>query len=126
MVLRWVVLRWWVVLWWVDADRRRSRRSNHDHRSVSAAGKDVQMITGGTRQVSIQMTDGARLAATLYLPAQVLAPGRAGAASPVPCLLEALPYRKDDLTAAYRPEYVRFRDEHGYAVARVDLRGTGS
>ena len=45
---------------------------------------------------------------------------------PAPCVLEALPYRKDDLTATYRPEYVRLRDEHGYAVARVDLRGTGS
>ena len=53
-------------------------------------------------------------------------PGECGPDAPVPCLLEALPYRKDDLTAAYRPEYVRFRDEHGYAVARVDLRGTGS
>ncbi|HET9944349.1 MAG TPA: CocE/NonD family hydrolase, partial [Actinomycetes bacterium] len=36
------------------------------------------------------------------------------------------PYRKDDLTATYRPEYLRLRDEHGYAVARVDVRGTGS
>ena len=82
------------------------------------------MITGGTRQVAIVMADGVRLAATLYLPAQVL--GTATPAEPVPCLLEALPYRKDDLTASYRPEYVRFRDQHGYAVARVDLRGTGS
>ena len=41
-------------------------------------------------------------------------------------MLEALPYRKDDLTATYRPEYVRLRDEYGYAVARVDVRGTGS
>lgn len=62
------------------------------------------------------MSDGARLAVTLYLPE--------GGAQP--CILEALPYRKDDLTASYRPEYVRLRDEHGYAVARLDLRGTGS
>jgi predicted acyl esterase len=65
----------------------------------------------------IPLADGTRLATTLYLP---------GAGMPAPCLLEALPYRKDDLTATYRPEYVRLRDEHGYAVARVDLRGTGS
>ena len=45
---------------------------------------------------------------------------------PQPCLLEALPYRKDDLTSSYRREYVRLRDEHGYAVCRLDLRGTGS
>ena len=44
----------------------------------------------------------------------------------MPCLLEALPYRKDDLTAGYRPEYLRLRDEHDYAVCRVDVRGTGS
>lgn len=62
------------------------------------------------------MSDGVRLAVTLYLPE--------GGAQP--CILEALPYRKDDLTASYRPEYVRLRDEHGYAVARLDLRGTGS
>ena len=66
------------------------------------------------------MTDGTRLSATLYLPAD------AGPDQPTPCVLEALPYRKDDLTATYRPEYVRLRDEHGYAVCRLDLRGTGS
>jgi predicted acyl esterase len=64
----------------------------------------------------IPMADGIRLAATLYLPG----------AAPAPVLLEALPYRKDDLTAGDRAEYERLRDEHGYAVARVDLRGTGS
>ena len=66
--------------------------------------------------VWIAMDDGVRLAATLYRP-----PG-----DPAPCLLEALPYRKDDVTASYTPEYGRFRDEFGYAVCRLDLRGTGS
>lgn len=47
-----------------------------------------------------------------------------GGAAPV--VLEALPYRKDDATASYRPEYERLCGEYGYAVARVDLRGTGS
>src|SRR5215468_9482771 len=65
----------------------------------------------------ITMDDGVRLAATIYRPATV---------SPVPCLLEALPYRKDDVTASYRDEYVRLADEFGYAVCRLDLRGTGS
>ncbi len=59
------------------------------------------------------------LAATLYIP------DTAGSV-PTPCLLEALPYRKDDLTHSYTPEYVRLRDEFGYAVCRLDLRGTGS
>jgi putative CocE/NonD family hydrolase len=66
--------------------------------------------------VFIPMSDGVRLHATLYLP------GRDG---PRPTLLEALPYRKDDLTASYRTEYERFA-EHGYAVCRVDVRGTGT
>jgi hypothetical protein len=72
---------------------------------------------GTSEQVWITVTDGTRLAATLHLPAS---------SGPVPAVLEALPYRKDDLTAGYRPEYVRLRDEHGYAVVRLDVRGTGS
>jgi uncharacterized protein len=63
------------------------------------------------------MADGVELAATLYLPA---------GSDPQPCLLEALPYRKDDLTSSYAEGYRKLRDEHSYAVCRVDLRGTGS
>lgn len=64
------------------------------------------------------MDDGVSLAATLYLPE--------GVDGPQPCILEALPYRKDDLTSSSRPDYARLRDDHGYAVCRLDLRGTGS
>jgi predicted acyl esterase len=67
--------------------------------------------------VYITMRDGARLAATLYLP---------DGDGPWPVLLEALPYRKDDLTASYRSEYERFAAEFGYATCRLDIRGTGS
>jgi predicted acyl esterase len=63
------------------------------------------------------MADGTALAATLYL---------LDTPEPQPCLLEALPYRKDDLTSSYAETYVRLRDEFGYAVCRLDLRGTGS
>ncbi|HEX6248081.1 MAG TPA: CocE/NonD family hydrolase [Nocardioidaceae bacterium] len=70
------------------------------------------------RDVRVTMADGVELAATVYLPDP--------AAGPQPCLLEALPYRKDDLTLAYDEEYLRLRDEFGYAVCRLDLRGTGS
>ena len=63
------------------------------------------------------MSDGVALAATLYLP---------DSPDPQPCLLEALPYRKDDLTSSYAASYERLRDGHGYAVCRLDLRGTGS
>lgn len=69
-----------------------------------------------TEHVSIAMADGIRLAVTLYFPQ---------GEGPWPAILEALPYRKDDVTASYRPEYVRLA-EAGYVVCRVDVRGTGS
>lgn len=70
-----------------------------------------------TQDVAIAMLDGVRLASTLYVP---------DGDGPWPALLEALPYRKDDLTASYRDEYHRFADEFGYLVCRLDIRGTGS
>jgi uncharacterized protein len=70
-----------------------------------------------TKDEWITMADGVRLAATLYLP---------DGEGPWPALLEALPYRKDDLTASYREEYQRLADEFGYLVCRLDVRGTGS
>lgn len=73
-----------------------------------------------TRHVRIEAPDGIGLAASLYLP------DREGSDDgPWPALLEALPYRKDDITASYRPEYLRLADA-GYVVCRVDVRGTGS
>ena len=68
------------------------------------------------RRAWIELSDGTRLAARLWLP-----DGR-----PAAVLLEALPYRMDDLTSAYASEYERLCLEGGFAVARVDLRGTGS
>lgn len=64
----------------------------------------------------ITMADGTRLAARLFLPAEL----------PAAVLLEALPYRMDDLTASYASEYERLCEEGGFAVCRLDLRGTGS
>ena len=75
-------------------------------------------MSGERREVRLAMADGVELAATLFLPDQ--------AAGPQPCLLEALPYRKDDLTASYAASYERLRDQHAYAVCRLDVRGTGS
>ena len=75
-------------------------------------------MPGTERDIRVTMLDGIRLAATLYLPDP--------ADGPQPCLLEALPYRKDDLTSSYASTYRRLRDEFGYAVCRLDLRGTGS
>ena len=69
-------------------------------------------------EVRIPMADGVELAATLYLPDPAL--------GPQPCVLEALPYRKDDLTSSYAETYVALCEDHHYAVCRLDLRGTGS
>jgi predicted acyl esterase len=68
------------------------------------------------RRAWIPLADGERLAARLWLPGT----------RPAAVLLEALPYRMDDLTASYSKEYLRLCEEGGFAVARVDLRGTGS
>ncbi|MEZ5095268.1 MAG: CocE/NonD family hydrolase C-terminal non-catalytic domain-containing protein [Nocardioides sp.] len=62
---------------------------------------------GAELDVRIPLTDGTELATTLFLPVTDV---------PVPCLLEALPYRKDDLTASYADSYRALRDRHGYAV----------
>ena len=69
-------------------------------------------------EVRIPVRDGSWLAATLYLPDEAL--------GPQPCLVEALPYRKDDLTSSYAASYRSLCERHGYAVARIDVRGTGS
>ncbi|MGH2629376.1 MAG: CocE/NonD family hydrolase [Actinomycetota bacterium] len=66
--------------------------------------------------VAIEMDDGVRLAATLYLP---------DGEGSWPAVLEALPYRKDDVTGHSRTEYRRLA-EAGYVLCRVDVRGTGS
>ena len=65
----------------------------------------------------IPAADGTRLAATLYLPE---------GDGPFATLLEALPYRKDDITASYAESYERYVQEGGFAVLRLDLRGTGN
>src|SRR2546423_5516908 len=71
-------------------------------------------------QAWIPMKDGIRLAATLYMP---------DGAKPVerfPALLEYLPYRKDDGTAA--GDYLKhaYFAKRGYVGVRVDIRGFGA
>ena len=61
----------------------------------------------GERRSWIPMEDGVRLAVSLFLP-EGAEEGRAA-----PVVLEALPYRKDDATASYRPEYERLCGVYG-------------
>src|SRR5436189_5115544 len=66
--------------------------------------------------VAIPMADGVELSATLFFPS---------GCGPWPAVMEALPYRKDDLTAIYRPGYAELAAA-GYVVCWLDVRGTGS
>jgi len=53
------------------------------------------------RHVWIAMEDGTRLAARLFLPDEL----------PAPAIVDALPYRMDDLTASYASQYERLSEE---------------
>jgi predicted acyl esterase len=68
----------------------------------------------------IPMKDGVRLAATLYMP------DGAKAGERFPALLEYLPYRKDDGTAAGDYSKHAYFAHRGYVGARVDVRGFGA
>lgn len=70
-------------------------------------------------RLTITVRDGVGLAADIYMPTNGV--------GKFPALLEALPYRKDDLTASsHSEEYLRFASEGNFVVCRLDVRGTGS
>jgi predicted acyl esterase len=71
-------------------------------------------------QAWIPMKDGVRLAATLYMP------DGAKAGEKFPALLEYLPYRKDDGTAAGDYPKHSYFARRGYVSVRVDIRGFGA
>ena len=73
----------------------------------------------GLQEAWIPLPDGVRLAADLFLPTG----GEPGERFPV--LLEYLPYRKTESRARNFALYSYFV-RRGYAVARVDIRGTGN
>lgn len=75
----------------------------------------MKTYTLHVEDMAVTVGDGVALAVTLYRPVTD---------EPVPVLLEALPYRKDDMLE--RDAYERFATEYGFAVCRVDVRGTGS
>ena len=66
----------------------------------------------------IPLSDGARLAARLWLPQDA-------AAKPVPAILEYIPYRKRDGTRARDEPMHAWFAQHGYGAVRVDMRGSG-
>ena len=70
------------------------------------------------KHVWIPMTDGCRLSARIWLPED-------SQQNPVPAILEYIPYRKNDGTALRDSLIHPYFAGHGYAVVRVDLRGSG-
>ena len=68
--------------------------------------------------VWIPMPDGVRLAATIWLPDDA-------DDHPVPAVLEFIPYRRRDFTAAGDSLHHPWLAGHGYAAVRCDLRGNG-
>jgi len=71
------------------------------------------------REAWITMPDGVRLAADLWVPES------SNEDTSYPVLLEYLPYRKNESRARNYGLYSYFL-EHGYVVARVDIRGSGN
>ncbi|MDH6232108.1 putative CocE/NonD family hydrolase [Mesorhizobium soli] len=66
----------------------------------------------------IELKDGRRLAARIWLP-------DVSEEKPVPAILEYLPYRKRDGTAARDATTYPVFAQHGYAGVRVDIAGNG-
>jgi putative CocE/NonD family hydrolase len=68
----------------------------------------------------IPLTDGVRLAVSLYMPEGAKPDDK------FPAILEYLPYRKDDWTLSRDWNLHTYFVRRGYVVARVDVRGTGA
>ena len=84
----------------------------------------MDIVTQFPRQVReienlfITLSDGCRLAARIWLPADA-------ERNPVPAILEYLPYRKRDGTAERDHLTHPYFAGNGYACLRVDMRGSG-
>lgn len=81
---------------------------------VSSFPHEVHTI----ENVFITVSDGCRLAARIWLPADA-------EKRPVPAVLEYLPYRKRDGTRERDTLNHPYLAGHGYACVRVDMRGSG-
>jgi uncharacterized protein len=86
-----------------------------------ATGIDAAPIADGVSRIDhvwIPLADGTRLAARIWLPDDAKQ-------RPVPGLLEAIPYRKNDTTSVADAGRHGYFAQHGYASVRVDIRGSG-
>jgi putative CocE/NonD family hydrolase len=83
--------------------------------------KIVHKLPRAVREIEtvwIPMPDGVRLAAKLWLP-------DGAEDEPVPAVIEYLPYRRRDGTAARDAINHAYFAGHGYACLRIDIRGSG-
>jgi uncharacterized protein len=80
--------------------------------------KDLPHKVKETENLFIKLKDGTKLAARMWLPV-------GAEKSPVPALLEYLPYRKRDGTVVRDALTHPYLAGHGYAAIRVDMRGNG-
>ena len=83
-----------------------------------AQAVDLPLKVEVTEHLWITLKDGCRLAARMWLP-------EGAAKKPVPAILEYIPYRKRDGTRARDEPMHSYFAGHGYAVLRVDMRGSG-
>jgi hypothetical protein len=72
------------------------------------------------RDVRIPVRDGLELSANLWLPSG------SGPADRFPAILEMIPYRKDDWRWASDEARGQWLAARGFALCRLDIRGTGS
>ncbi len=80
--------------------------------------KDFPRRVREIENLFIPLSDGCRLAARVWLPEDA---GR----DPVPAIVEYIPYRKRDGTVERDQIMHPYFAGHGYAVLRIDLRGSG-
>lgn len=86
-----------------------------DHVPVHAAEFEYRIEKG-----TILLSDATELAVSHYVPITAASDAK------FPVILELLPYRKDDLSLGWSHSYNDFFARKGFALARVDVRGTGS
>ena len=88
------------------------------HSFQHVAPDDLPYAVRHVENVWIPLPDGQRLAARLWLPVDA-------DNTPVPALIEYIPYRKRDITRERDQINHPYLAGHGYACLRVDLRGSG-
>jgi len=89
-------------------------RDSENRRIKQAFPSQIKKV----EHIRIPMSDGAELAADMWLPVDA-------EENPVPAILEYLPYRKNDFTAIRDSIRHPYFAGHGYASIRVDIRGAG-